>query len=34
MNFIKTIIKAIENNKIIDVLCGKSPYEVEVSRFT
>lgn len=34
MNSIKEIIRAIEDNKIIDILCGKSPYEVEVSKFT
>ena len=34
MDFIKKIKNAIENNKIIDVLCGKAPYEMEISRFT
>lgn len=30
----KEIIKVIKNENIIDVLCGKEPYEVECSRFT
>lgn len=34
MNYDDLISKAIENNEIENLLCGKKPYEVEVSRFT
>lgn len=34
MDLSKEIIKAIKNKNIIDVLCGREPYEVECSRFT
>lgn len=34
MDFIKNAKSAIESDKMIDLLCGKQPYEVEVSRFT
>lgn len=30
----KEIIRAIESENIIDVLCGKEPLEVECSKFT
>jgi hypothetical protein len=34
MNYDDLISKAIENNEIENLLCGKKRYEVEVSRFT
>lgn len=34
MNYDDLINKAIKNDEIQNLLCGKKPYEVEVSRFT
>ncbi|MYL59332.1 hypothetical protein GLW20_17630 [Virgibacillus halodenitrificans] len=34
MNYDYLINKAIQNDEIQDLLCGKKPYEVEVSKFT
>lgn len=34
MNYNDLISKAIQNNEIENLLCGKKPYEVEVTRFT
>ncbi|WP_411167609.1 hypothetical protein ACH36K_10660 [Clostridium sp. MB05] len=34
MNYNDLISRAIQNDEIENLLCGKKPYEVEVSRFT
>lgn len=34
MNYNDLIRKAIQNDEIEDLLCGKKPYEVEISKFT
>ncbi|AIF45200.1 hypothetical protein [Virgibacillus sp. SK37] len=34
MNYDYLINKAIQNNEAKDLLCGKKPYEVEVSKYT